>query len=128
MIDENDNCFDVKFLKCMPNVKELAFSHNKIECINHLSVLQYANRDVQWRRLLLQKNNLVSFDFADLIATFIFLVRAFFICFFYMLFLCAVFMCFFYKCLSFFICAYLFYNFAFFISIYFFFIKNDRHI
>ena len=34
----DNNCFDVQFLTFMPNVKYLHLSHNKIQCIDNLSI------------------------------------------------------------------------------------------
>ena len=65
----NKNCFDLTFLKFMPNIDRLYLSNNKIECIENLSVLQ--REDIKLRHLVLDDNNLLSFDFADLIDSYI---------------------------------------------------------
>ena len=69
-IRQNNNCLDLQFLQFMPNLEELYFSNNKIECIDNVSILQHEN--VKLRYLGLSYNNLASFDFADLIGSNIF--------------------------------------------------------
>ena len=64
---QNNNCLDLQFLKFMPNVERLYFAHNKIECVDNVSVLQ--REDVKLKELYLDHNNLLSFDFADLIGS-----------------------------------------------------------
>ena len=67
-----NNCFDLKFLKFTPNVYWLDLSHNQIECIE-LSMLQKSilpwRKDSKLRRLNLNNNSLVKFNFDDLINT-----------------------------------------------------------
>ena len=63
----NDNCLDLQFLKFMPNIKELDFARNQIECVDNLSILQ--GKQVNLGYLYLDNNNLVSFDFVDLIGS-----------------------------------------------------------
>ena len=63
----DNNCFDVQFLKFMPNVKYLHLSHNKIQCIDNLSISK--NIDIKLGYLYLQNNSLLSFDFGDLIGS-----------------------------------------------------------
>ena len=63
----NNNCLDLKFLKFISDVEELDFAYNKIECIDNLSILQ--QKDVNVEYLYLDNNNLLSFDFADLIGS-----------------------------------------------------------
>ena len=64
---QNDNCLDLQFLKFMPNVEELDFSNNKIECIDNASILQ--RQDVKLEYLYLNDNILLSFDFGALIGS-----------------------------------------------------------
>ena len=64
---QDDNCFDLRFLKFMPNVERLYLTDNKIECIDNVAILQ--REDIKLQDLHLDKNNLLSFDFADLIGS-----------------------------------------------------------
>ena len=64
---QNNNCLNLQFLKFMPHVEALAFSDNKIECIDNISILQQVNLNVQY--VYLDNNNLLSFDFVDLIGS-----------------------------------------------------------
>ena len=63
----HDNCFDLQFLKFMPNVERLYLSQNKIECVDNVSILQ--REDIKLKELHLDNNNLLFFDFADLIGS-----------------------------------------------------------
>ena len=64
---KNKNCLDLQFLKFMPNVTRLYFSDNKIECIDNVSILQ--REDIKLEYINLDNNNLLSFDFEDLIGS-----------------------------------------------------------
>ena len=58
----NKNCVDLEFLKFIDHVWTVDLSNNKIECVENV---QYSKTIVHW--LDLRNNNLLSFDFADLI-------------------------------------------------------------
>ena len=64
---KNNSCLDFQVLKFMPFVENLDFSHNRIECIDNISILQRDN--IRLKELKLDNNNLLSFDFADLIGS-----------------------------------------------------------
>ena len=64
---QNNNCLDLQFLKFMPNIEDADFSYNKIECVDNISILQKENVTLEY--LYFDNNNLLSFDFADLIGS-----------------------------------------------------------
>ena len=57
-------CFDLQFLKFIPNVEELHLSYNAIKCIDNVSILKES--DISLKYLDLNNNDLVSFDFTEL--------------------------------------------------------------
>ena len=64
----NNKCVDLQFLKFMPFVRSLDLSNNKIECVDNLAFLRnYDGMTNGMGHLYLNNNNLLSFDFADLI-------------------------------------------------------------
>ena len=64
---KNNNCLDLQFLKYLPQVWLLDLSNNKIECVDNVSILQM--EDINLKNLDIGNNNLVSFDFGDLIGS-----------------------------------------------------------